>query len=69
MERIKNNLDKTLKYNWISAGRASNFCPDYTPKEYDDKFERLKFKLSGKNKHFKTLYRKDYTIVLQLADL
>ena len=33
-KKLENNLDKTLKWNWISGGRESYYTPDYTPEEY-----------------------------------
>ena len=69
--KLENNLNKTLKWNWVSGGREANVVLDYTPQEYTqdtDQFKTVPFTLVGKNKHFKTFYRKDYSIILKLKE-
>ena len=55
-------MEKSLLYNFNS----SYFTPDYGPKEYSEFL--IPFSFCGKNKCLKTLYRKDYTLILKLTE-
>ena len=41
LNRMENNLNKTLKWNWVSGGTQSYYTPDYTPQEYTGKGSKM----------------------------